>query len=260
MRPDGRLVAIVLLGLAGTVIWRLIGRDSLRRIRASVEACSASIARRARSLSGDRRDDGALADVGAWTARHRLCRFCRGAELYDAAISLLVDPLYARLAEGVVGSAPSSGRALDVGCGPGHLAAHIARRAPGLEVVGVDLDPTMVELAARRARRLGLSGRLRFQIGDAAALPFPDASFDVVTSTFSLHHWQEPVAGLAEIRRVLKPGATATVYDVADWIRRLEVGGPSLAEVVAASPFPGARVEAIHWPGPLVLALRVRLR
>ncbi len=52
-----------------------------------------------------------------------------------------------------------------------------------------------------------------FRTGDCAALPFAEASMDLVISTVSLHHWDRPQVGLKEIVRVLKPGAQAWIYD-----------------------------------------------
>ena len=77
---------------------------------------------------------------------------------------------------------------LEVGAGPGRLAAALAKLAPGVRVTGVDIAPDMVERAIKLATRSGVADRVAFGIGDVAALPFGDASFDVVVSTFSAHH------------------------------------------------------------------------
>lgn len=87
---------------------------------------------------------------------------------------------------------------LDVACGPGYLAAEAARR--GAAVTGLDFSAAMVELARQR------NPGLRFQEGDAQALPYPDASFDAVTMNFGLLHLDQPERALAEAARVLKPG------------------------------------------------------
>jgi SAM-dependent methyltransferase len=70
-------------------------------------------------------------------------------------------------------------RILDVGTGTGKAARAAASRFPGAEVVGVDLSPAMVE-EARRALPSDLSGRVRFEVADASALPFEAAAFDLV--------------------------------------------------------------------------------
>jgi SAM-dependent methyltransferase len=108
-----------------------------------------------------------------------------------------------------------------------------------------------------------VADRVTFQVGDVAALPFPDASFDVVVSTLSLHHWRDPARGLAEIYRVLRPGAVALVYDVADWLTRLESRGPSIAGLVRSSPFSdrGTVTRSVTTRlGPIPLVYRAQLR
>ncbi|MFH1485204.1 MAG: class I SAM-dependent methyltransferase [Chloroflexota bacterium] len=108
----------------------------------------------------------------------------------------------------------SRGKAIDIGCGPGMLAIELARRAPGLEVVGLDLSEGMLETARENASRAGLAEAVTFQGGDALDIPFSDASFDLAVSTMSLHHWTEPVKVLNEIARILRPGGKFVVLDL----------------------------------------------
>ena len=98
-----------------------------------------------------------------------------------------------------------AGQAADLGCGPGHLAIRLAQAAPDLEVTGIDLSEEMLVEAERSARRSGLQNRVAFKKGDAAQIPFPAGSLDLVVSTLSLHHWSDPVGVLDEIARVLRP-------------------------------------------------------
>jgi SAM-dependent methyltransferase len=104
----------------------------------------------------------------------------------------------------------SGARVLDVGCGPGHAVAIMARQYPELELTGVDLSEEMIAEAKRR--NAGVSN-LSFRQGDAMALPFEDNSFDHVTSMASIKHWPDQRQGLSEIRRVLTPGGTALVME-----------------------------------------------
>lgn len=98
-------------------------------------------------------------------------------------------------------------RILDVGCGPGGFVLHLSETLGGdTEVVGLDSDAKLIADASARAARDG--ARVRFETGDALKLPYPDASFDAVVSSFLLCVLPEPVAALREMRRVAKPGAT----------------------------------------------------
>jgi ubiquinone/menaquinone biosynthesis C-methylase UbiE len=80
-------------------------------------------------------------------------------------------------------------------------------RQHALDVTGVDLDPAMIARAQANTDRLGNGHGRRpaFLVGDVASLAFPDASFDLVVSSLSMHHWADPTAGLGEIIRVLRP-------------------------------------------------------
>ena len=108
----------------------------------------------------------------------------------------------------------TTGLALDLGTGPGHVAREIARQRPGLRFVGLDLAAHMVERANRQAARAGLDGRGLWPQGDGHQLPFPSGTFDLVISSFALHHWEDPLRILNEIARVLKPQGRYYVADV----------------------------------------------
>jgi SAM-dependent methyltransferase len=101
-------------------------------------------------------------------------------------------------------------RLLDLGCGAGHVAFAVAPAVA--EVVAYDLSADMLSVVAESARARSLRN-LVTQQGGVERLPFPDASFDVVMSRFSAHHWRSFSAGLAEARRVLKPGGRAAFVD-----------------------------------------------
>ncbi len=105
-------------------------------------------------------------------------------------------------------------RVLDVGSGTGTLATRIARQLPGAKVVGLDGDPAIVERAREKARRAGVA--VRFDLGRATELPYPEASFDVVVSSLFFHHLapEEKRRAGEEILRVLRPGGE---LHVADW-------------------------------------------
>ncbi|GAA4778074.1 class I SAM-dependent methyltransferase [Stakelama sediminis] len=101
--------------------------------------------------------------------------------------------------------------ALDLGCGGGHVAYAMAPHAE--EVTATDLSPEMLAVVETEAARRGLSN-IRTICAPAEALPFADASFDMVACRFSAHHWHDVPAGLNEARRVLRPGGQAIFADV----------------------------------------------
>lgn len=146
---------------------------------------------------------------------------------------------------------------LEVGPGPGVLAVELARRVEGLRLTGVDVDPAMVERATARSVRTGFGARLEFLVADVARLPFADGSFDLVTSSFSVHHWEDATAGFGEIRRVLRPGGRVLVVDLPDWWGRFERHARPIAESAAGGGFDRASVRPFRWPGRLSIASRL---
>lgn len=109
----------------------------------------------------------------------------------------------------LVGSRPEA-RALDLGCGGGHLSFLLAPLMQS--VVAYDLSPAMLAAVAAEAAKRGLAN-VETRQGAVEALPWPDAGFDVVASRYSAHHWRDVAAGLSEARRVLKPGGLAVFMD-----------------------------------------------
>ena len=101
-------------------------------------------------------------------------------------------------------------RALDLGCGAGHAA--FAMAAAGAEVTAYDLSTEMLAVVEGEALRRGFSD-LHTRRGPAEHLPFADATFDLVATRFSAHHWSDVATAMQEIRRVLKEGGTLVVID-----------------------------------------------
>lgn len=98
-------------------------------------------------------------------------------------------------------------KVLEVGFGPGlaiELLASEERHAAF--VAGVDISSVMVEQASKRNAGSIVAGRVALRDGAADHLPFGDATFDKALAVNSMQIWPDPVAGLCEIRRVLKPG------------------------------------------------------
>ena len=100
---------------------------------------------------------------------------------------------------------------LDVGSGPGSITIEIQQLvAPG-RVVGVEYAEAAVQMARTSAREQGVD--LEFVHGDASALPFPDASFDIVHAHQVMHHLADPVAALREMARVCRPDGVVAVRE-----------------------------------------------
>jgi SAM-dependent methyltransferase len=141
--------------------------------------------------------------------------------LFDAAGARKLEALYltpdvvAQRERVLAALAPQPGeRIADLGCGPGLLARDILERTGGgARVEGIDLSDSMIALA--RERCAGLPSA-RFQGGDVAALPYADASFDAAVCTQVYEYVEDVDRALAELRRVLRPGARAIVVD-SDW-------------------------------------------
>ena len=141
---------------------------------------------------------------------------------YDRVAGILARPLYRRVVADVTAAAPAAGSVvLDVGTGPGRLARLIAGGCPTVTVEGVDLSQEMITSATFTTRLEGIEN-VRFQVADVTSLPFADGSVNLVVSTISLHHWDDPVAGLSEIARVLAPAGRAWIYDF-----RVALRGPA---------------------------------
>jgi ubiquinone/menaquinone biosynthesis C-methylase UbiE len=117
----------------------------------------------------------------------------------------------------------------------------------------------MIRRALINADRIDRSNPTRpeFQAGDVADLKFPDASFDIVVSTLSMHHWADPTRGMAEIGRVLRPDGRALIWDFRPHTLHSHVARPSehvqgsQLQVNGATPWP--------WPGRFRLLQRTEL-
>lgn len=111
--------------------------------------------------------------------------------------------------------APRRGmRLIDVAGGTGDIAFRFLDRVGGAgEVVVLDMTEDMLREGEARADRQGLAGRMEWVVGDAMALPFPDASFDAYTISFGIRNVTRVEAALAEAFRVLRPGGRLMVLE-----------------------------------------------
>jgi SAM-dependent methyltransferase len=145
-------------------------------------------------------------------------------------------PVAARVVE--VAEVASGDAVLDVACGTGNAALAAAAR-DATPVVGVDLEPALLELARDSAPGVPVDWR----VGDAVALPVDDAAFDVVVSTFGVMYVFDQPAAARELARALKPGGRTVL---ANW-----VPGSFLPAMGAAlSPFLPPPPNSAHPPAP----------
>lgn len=152
--------------------------------------------------------------------RNDIDRFAHWAPTYDRSYlqRLVFEPVHTTTLD-ALGRRRANPRAiLDVGCGTGQLLRRAAARFPAAELVGVDPAAEMVR-QAEASQPPGI--RVRFVQAAAEHLPFPDASFDLVVSSMSFHHWADQQAGLREIRRVLAADGLLALADgfAAGWLR-----------------------------------------
>ncbi|MGD0998824.1 MAG: class I SAM-dependent methyltransferase [Thermoleophilia bacterium] len=149
-------------------------------------------------------------------------RFGRWAASYNE--SVLQRVLFAPLQELTLREAasllPHPRAILDIGCGTGLLLRRAVRRFPSSELTGVDAADEMIRVAQASVPE-GVP--VRFVHAFAEDLPFAAASFDLVLTTMSFHHWANQAKALGEVRRVLIPGGVCALTDTlsAGWFRWL---------------------------------------
>lgn len=139
----------------------------------------------------------------------------RWAPYYDFVTNLMTLGQAPRLRKATIDQAmiKPGDSVLDVGCGTGEVTLAAKARARQGNVYGIDPAPEMISVARKKAARKRLE--IDFRVGVIEALPFPDSSIDVVTSSLMMHHLPEDLKarGLAEIYRVLKPGGRLLIAD-----------------------------------------------
>ena len=149
-------------------------------------------------------------------------------------------------------------RVLDVACGSGNAALIAARRHA--DVVGLDYVPALIERAELRAAAEG--SHIEFHVGDAQALPYDDASFDVVLSVFGVIFAPDQEKAAAELLRVCRPGGRIAL---ATWMPE-GMGGETFKVMSAHVPPPPGIKPVVRWgtesglrelfgPGPRIQAM-----
>lgn len=137
-----------------------------------------------------------------------LDQFTRQAVPFTTAPGIKDEQALALLVE-AAGAGPDD-TVLDVACGGGNVVCAFARVVR--QATGIDLTPAMIERARALEAERGL-GNVRWHVGDISPLPFADGAFTIVASRYAFHHFPEPRAVLAEMRRVCAPGGRVLVAD-----------------------------------------------
>ena len=133
------------------------------------------------------------------------------AKVYDRLARQLRDMGWNGIRE-MLAASLSDGALLEVDPGPGYLGLELARHLGSKSLTGCVVNPVMLAVAQKNAEEYGLP--VNYVLGSAAALPFPDGSFDCVVSNGSLHEWETPRQVFDEIWRVLRPGGRFCITDL----------------------------------------------
>jgi ubiquinone/menaquinone biosynthesis C-methylase UbiE len=133
---------------------------------------------------------------------------------YDILVGKYLQVLHAGFVETIINLSPSRGSFLDVGTGTGWIAIGVAKYSLDVEVVGVDLSGTMLNVARKNALQEGVGDRIRFSAGDAKSLPFEDETFDSVFCHNMLHHLPHPIEMVKEMARVAKKDGAILIRDL----------------------------------------------
>jgi demethylmenaquinone methyltransferase / 2-methoxy-6-polyprenyl-1,4-benzoquinol methylase len=187
--------------------------------------------------------------------------FDRIAGLYDRMNTVMTAGLHhewRRRAVELAAVAPGD-RALDVATGTGDLALELANRVgPTGEVVGIDFSEKMLELARAKAE-----ARVRFESGNALALPYPNGAFDAATVGFGARNFSDLERGLGEMARVVRPGGRVVVLEITTprrpplstffriWFDRIV---PAIGQIVDSQAYSYLPSSVRRFPGPDELA------
>ena len=141
--------------------------------------------------------------------------FDRISSKYDALnhlLSLNIDKVWRRkTAKAVAKVHPTT--ILDLATGTADLAILLAKYNPHAHIIGMDISEKMLEIGKAKIAQKGLNKQIELRVGDAAALPFEDHTFDAVTVAFGVRNFENLDKGLSEIQRVLKPMGQAFILE-----------------------------------------------
>jgi len=190
-------------------------------------------------------------------------------DLMNRLMTARMDVAWRQRAADLLGALPAGATVLDVGTGTADLALAVARRWPGVRVLGVDPSPEMLALGEAKVARAGLAGRVGLVRGDALALPCPDGSCAAVVSAFTLRNVADLSRALGEMRRAVAPGGAVLCLELSQprapgfrplfrfyFTRLVPILGALIARNRAAYTYLPQSVDAFLSPEGLAQAMR----
>lgn len=129
------------------------------------------------------------------------------------ALSLGIDRRWRRTAVDALGKHKPQ-QILDIATGTGDFALLLAKRIKPQHIVGADISEGMMAVGREKVKEEGLQNVISFQHEDCMQLPFPDGSFDAVTSSYGVRNFQNLDKGLQEMQRVLRPGGHLLIVEL----------------------------------------------
>jgi len=222
------------LGIEGVALLRTLFSDNTETVEARLE----EVVR----LASDEK----LATLALdFPERSLAVGYAEWSQFYDAMPNALIEGEQATI-ESLLHGLPH-GRALDAACGTGRITALLA--ALGHDVIGTDTSPEMLSVARRKLPDVDL------RHGDVQDLPFDDRSFDVVTCSLALAHFEKLDPAIDELTRVTKPGGRVVISDIHPFAVLLAgqasyMGADGAAGVIRNHVhLPGAYLERFHSAG-----------
>lgn len=142
-------------------------------------------------------------------------KIARRYDLLNRLMSFGIDRRWRRATVAAMALKPGH-RVLDLATGTGDLAIEIARRSPGVHVVGLDPSAGMLAVGTDKVARAGLGDRVTMELGDAERLRWDDRSFDAVSIGFGIRNFPDRARALREIARVLRRGGRVAILELSE--------------------------------------------
>jgi ubiquinone/menaquinone biosynthesis C-methylase UbiE len=163
---------------------------------------------------------------------------------YDRYAAQFIRPEYRYTVHKIMGWGIKKGRVLDIGCGSGRLALELAgEKRADFAVVGIDVSADMLKQARINTGGQLFLDKVQYVQATAARMPFPNESFEIVTSYASLHHWKHPEAVFEEMWRITKENGLILLRD-----NRRVLGNPFYRAGIWAVARFMRKEERGRWP------------